>query len=457
MNILIVESHYRTRSWYQAMQGLGNLFILSTMPEEKDLFIKSGQSEERILDIHHPKIQSGDSTLERLDLRKIELNKGIKFNEIISSDRTLRKKDKDYINKYILFIYRKINMFLSENKIDIVFLEPTWAHDILVERICFSKGIPVLSPRNDRFLKNKFIFFYGCEFNNHFQRIHSHNNELAQETLDHVLGGSKPRYFKKYSARNKFRFNKFIVLFRTMRLSLFGLKNKNIQPSIFSLIKKKIFAILRVYFYSATNFFEKQIDIKGKYVLITLHVQPESSIDVAGARFSNQLEVVRKCVESTPIDYTVVVKEHPHAVGNRDRDFYNTLKALPNVRILDPFSSSKDAIAKSSLVISITGTSCYEAAIRGIPSVCAAEVFFKNILFKRSFDPFNNNVSDLLNEIEKEYTYSIDQIKSEIARIQSNLFIGNVQDCKTDPSVLDESNILNLRKAFFEVIDHFKK
>ncbi len=40
--IVLVESHYRTRSWFLALKDIGLTHIISVMPEEYKLFIKNG-------------------------------------------------------------------------------------------------------------------------------------------------------------------------------------------------------------------------------------------------------------------------------------------------------------------------------------------------------------------------------------------------------------------------------
>jgi len=459
MNVLLVESHYRTRSWYLAMQGLADIFIISTMPEERELFISQGVPNENILNIHHPNLDSYDTVETVQNLKKIESQFSINVSELALMDRTLRKKTPEYINRYSYYIVNKIQKFISDKNIDVTFLEPTWMHDLVVERVCFSKNIPVLCPRNDRFLKNKFIFFKGRSFDDYFIRDCHENGKLsAGRTIDCVLSEEKPLYFHKYSARNKFRLSKLVVLFRLFRLTILRAKNNNIQPPFLTSVYKKFIAILKVYYLSKFSPFRNLSELKQRYIMITLHVQPESSIDVAGSKFSNQIEFVKQCVKTTPIDHLVVVKEHPHAVGNRPSGFYNELLSIPNLVILDPFEDSKAAIRQASLVISVTGTSSYEAAIMGVPAITAVEVFFKKLMMRKSFNPYTDSVDGLIQEIgPHKNKINKNYIRSTLAEIQSNIFSGNVQDCKTEPKVLSKENIKNLRSSFSEVINSFKK
>jgi len=197
--------------------------------------------------------------------------------------------------------------------------------------------------------------------------------------------------------------------------------------------------------------------LKQKYILITLHVQPEASIDVAGSKFSNQIEFVKQCVKMTSIDHQVVVKEHSHAVGNRPSGFYRDLRSMPNVVTLDPFEDSKLAIKQAAFVISVTGTSSYEAGIMGIPAITGTETFFKKLMMRNSFNPYSESNADLIENIDlHKEKVNKDYVRNVLTEIHSNSFPVNVQDCKTHPDALLSENIINLKNSFSEVLNSFK-
>ena len=251
MNVLLVESHYRTRSWHLGLQDLAGIYVISTMPGERKLFESQGVLNDNILDFHHPNLCLYDAVEIVVDLKEIEKELSINISEIVSQDRTLRKKEPEYINKYAFYVFDQIQKFITGKNIQVAFLEPTWFHDLAVERFFFSNNIPVFCPRNDRFLKNKFVFFKGALFNECFIRNRLEESVLlVDKTINAVLGDQKPLNFHKYSSRNKFRFAKLMVLFRLVRLAILGEKNDNLQPSFFESIYWKIMAILKVYYFS---------------------------------------------------------------------------------------------------------------------------------------------------------------------------------------------------------------
>ena len=459
MKILLVESHYRSRSWFAAIKEIDDLFILSVLPEEKKLFLNGGISKERILDLHNPNLENIDFNDAADYLKTIEKKMTFSYSEIVSMDRTMRLKDYQYIVKYLYYITTYTIDFINQHKISIVFLEPTWSHEIILCKICEFMSIPTLAPVTDKVLANHFFLFHGYLRNTPFLRNqHTTLQDGAEKAIAFVNGGEKHKYFQRFSKRNRLNFHKFKVLFELTRLTIFGFMNKNIQPKLHHSILRKTASIFRVHFFTYFNKFYKVLDVDLPYILVTLHVQPEAGIDVVGSRYSNQLQFVRQIARTTPVDHFVLVKEHPHDFGRRGSYFYNELYKLPNVKVLGPYEDSSDAIKKSSLVISTAGTSSLEASLFGIPAVTAVEMYFKDLMVVESFDPNIQEVASLLLKA-KAWKESITQEKNIkiLRKIQENMFVGNSGDCMIDPSVLSKENIDNIRKAFFEAIERYRE
>ena len=461
MNILLVESHYRTRTWRKALQSLeDNLYVISVVAEERDIFYANGLSKDNLLDLHNPVIESYSYTLAESYLLKLELEMGLCVNEIALMDRTLRLKDSEYIIKYLYHIAKNVRDFIENKKIELVFIEPTWSHEILITAICKSLGIPVYAPVKDKIIANRFFMFEGYKHLNLFTRNNNPDKDkIAKKSIDSILiPDEKPQYFSQFNKRNKFTFSKFRVLYDISKLLISGKNNNNIQPPWAKAVKKKLTSIAKARYFSLFSPFIKQKNINKNYILITLHVQPEASIDVVGVKYFDQIDFVRQIVRTTPANHLVVVKEHPHAFGDRPLNFYKELLSIPRVEVLSPFSESRHAIKKAKLVISNTGTSSLEAAIMGIPGVTATEMYFKDLMVTPSFNPSIDRVDKLLLKCKIwKANFDIGHIHSIMRKIQNNSFKGNSGDFKTDRNVLSRENIQNLRDSFSEVINSFKK
>jgi hypothetical protein len=454
MKLLLVESHYRSRSWFKALDGLVDLYILSVMPEERKLFEESGVPTRRILDLHHPKFEQIPFDLVVEKVKSLEKTYQLNVNQILLTDRTLRRKDMEHNLRYVHTVASQIINFIEVNLIDAVLIEPTWTHELILTKICKVRGIPIISPVKDKLLDDHFFIFKDHLHEDLFIRsLVNQDLSLIENIFDSLYEEKKPQYFSKFNKRNKLTFAKLRVFFDIVRLSVLGYRNKNIQASLGRAILRKLCAMARAYYYTFFNNFVWMKDLSEPFILVTLHVQPEASIDVVGEKFSNQLELVRQIVRTTPAGYAVLVKEHPHDFGQRGGDFYHALSSMSCVKVLHPHEESRRAIEKACLVISITGTSSLEAAMQGIPAVTTAPMYFKKMLVRESFDPFNESTAKLIYDSELwRARYKKEDIKKLMSDIWSNTFVGNSGDFKTDPNVLSGNNLENLRAAFLEVL-----
>ncbi len=460
MNVLLVESHYRSRTWRAALQSLkDDLYVISVVSEERDLFYANGVSKNSLLDLHNPVVENYSYKLAESYLLGLEEKIGVCINEIALMDRTLRLKGNEYIVKYYYHVAKNVIDFIKLKEIELVFIEPTWSHEILVSTICKSFGIPVYAPVKDKIIANQFFIFKGYKHQYMFVRAGNSDGEKnAKKSIDSILiPDKKPQYFSQFNKRNRFTFSKFRVLYDISKLAILGNSNNNIQPPWLKSIKKKLFSIAKAKYFSLFSPFIEQKDINNSYILVTLHVQPEASIDVVGIKYFDQIDFVRQIVRTTPVTHMVVVKEHPHAFGDRPLSFYKELLSMPRVKILSPFSESRHAIKKAKLVISNTGTSSLEAVIMGIPGLTATEMYFRDLMITPSFNPSVDRVDGLLLKCQTwQSNFDITHVQKIMSKIQGNSFSGNSGDFKTDPNVLSVENIESLSKAFSEVIDFHK-
>jgi hypothetical protein len=121
-----------------------------------------------------------------------------------------------------------------------------------------------------------------------------------------------------------------------------------------------------------------------RYVLYPLHHQPEASVDVSGSLNSNQTALIETLSRLLPVTHKLWIKEHRSGIGDRSLGWYRRISRLPNVRLLDPWQDIFSLIKGADLVVTITGTAGYEAALMGVPSVGLAEMFFSPLLDNRA-------------------------------------------------------------------------
>jgi hypothetical protein len=118
-----------------------------------------------------------------------------------------------------------------------------------------------------------------------------------------------------------------------------------------------------------TAIFARRIDTKWPNIYFPLHVQPEFTTDVRAPFVTNQVALVENVSKSLPAGFQVLVKEHPGMRGERTLDFYRDIKKLHNVQLLSPSLDSHDLIKSSSAVLTITGSSAWEAILYDKPVI----------------------------------------------------------------------------------------
>lgn len=117
------------------------------------------------------------------------------------------------------------------------------------------------------------------------------------------------------------------------------------------------------------NFVFYPLERAGKYVYFPLQAQPEATIDVRAAYFSNQIETARLIAMSLPGDYTLVVKEHPAMAGKRSPSYIEKVARTPNVKLVDWRIGSEEVLRGADLVVAPSSTTLAEAAFYHKPAI----------------------------------------------------------------------------------------
>ena len=117
--------------------------------------------------------------------------------------------------------------------------------------------------------------------------------------------------------------------------------------------------------------FGKKLEINQKYLYYPLHITPEYSTLIQGGMIQDQISIIEFLAKSVPADWVIYVKEHPATLKNRIRplDFYHKIKSIPNVEIAPTYLDMHKLISNAEMVAVITGTSGFEAVLRGVPVI----------------------------------------------------------------------------------------
>jgi hypothetical protein len=169
------------------------------------------------------------------------------------------------------------------------------------------------------------------------------------------------------------------------------------------------------------------VDLKRPFVYVALHFQPELSTSPEGSVFVDQFLMVNLLSKGVPEGWLIYVKEHPVQFtplwgsnkSARSLDFYSDLASLPNVRLIPletrPFELTDNARA----VASISGTSCWEAVVRGTPALVFGHTWYNGCegIF---FTPTLKDCTEAIQKIEQGYEVDHRKVRLFIQAIEEN-------------------------------------
>lgn len=448
MNICFIANFHKTYFFYEISKSLKERYDINTfwiVFNKKNLsFLLKRTDTDKIL--YLPKKEYLFKTANPIGEFKI--------NELIYGDRLLRYTP-DNGEKYLNNIQQPVYKFIKENNIKFVFGEITWAHEVLIFRMskqCSDLKCKFLNPHTIRIPSNRFAFF-----EDEFQaKIFEYNKDCLQTNfLKEVFIPQKPDYLalndqilkKNNSLGGRLKRLKKLLTSENLdendislpekwRLNRFTTPIKNeINKEVYKLIPKVDIASLQ----------------NKKFVLITLHKQPEASIDVLGRYVEDQFENIVNIWRQLPHGWWLVVKEHSNAVGDRSYLFYKRLLKYKNIMFIDEKTDSYRLMDICQAVVTVSGTIAYEAALLNKKAIVLADVFFDLSHVKKisgeDYKKYSNFI-EILDSIP-------DSRKDDAALMEfiyNNSFEGIISDPISNPKCIDEENINNIVEAFQKII-----
>ena len=300
-----------------------------------------------------------------------------------------------------------LNYDKTENLLDKI--EPDYIFDIdsgeiqrsILNEIANYKKIPYVTLDHSRY-KRFFLpcFTLGIKLDKYFIDAYNKNKTDAKEFISDVESFRAqsilmPEIYKgRMTSSYDFNFWDAIKFFLEKNyifvISLFNqIKNDEFKIGFTTPLFTNIFnKILFFYYYTIRKFyllskFNKYVsDPKDeKYIYLPLHKIPESSTYVKAPLYVNEISLIEAISKSMPISWKLYVKEHQNMIGIRDLRFYKKVKKLHNVKIVKSnfYRDPKPWIEKSLGVITISGTSGFEAAMLNKPAIVFGNVFYNVI------------------------------------------------------------------------------
>jgi hypothetical protein len=347
--------------------------------------------------------------------------------------------------KFIELGYSKVLDVIDEFKPDVILDidDAELLRTIMVE-VAFKKRIPYITIDYPRFKNYKIpTFNLGLKYENYFIEKYNHFLKEDQANLkveyEYILGfrnRSKimPDEFKG-TITSQYKPNSILYTLKYLLGKFFYFWNVSITNRNYKLYKKKNILytnLIKHFLFYVRLEIKKQILLRKNkyfvtpdkddiYVYMPLHLIPESTTFVKAPFYIDELHIISQVSKSLPIGYFLYVKEHQSMLGERSLDFYNKVKRFPNVKLvqLNYYDDPKPWIEKAQGVITIAGTSAYEAALLGKRSVLFSDVPFsliKGITRAYSFEELPKLISNF---------GSIDNIKSCAAYLATVKSVGS--------------------------------
>ncbi len=372
---------------------------------------------------------------------KNEINEDIKLNEILFADRVIKINNYNqvYLKNLELFTYK----FLKDNKIKFIFGEFTWSYELVISRVAKLLDIPYYNMQSSRYPSNRFLFFSNEKQNLFYLR----NNNL--ENINKIEDENKYENYIKKKNKDKKDIKKIIK--KSFKL-LFDDYYDRYDPTLiskFQRVKNFIFKFIYKIGYDFLPKIKRENLENKKYIIYFLQKSPESTVDVKGMYYSDQVNNIVNVWKILPSNFKLIVKEHPNCIGERSMSFYKKFLNLNNIYLIDlkSIEDNEQFIKNSSATFSIASTASLQSAIKEINSFTFADTFFNSLKFshKLKLEDLRNSFN-LNNLIEKKHK----EKNIDDTDYSKNSFEGYILDEYLD----DENNLKKIRVALKEVINN---
>tara|TARA_B100000678_G_C18225236_1_gene508579 strand:+ start:912 stop:2315 length:1404 start_codon:yes stop_codon:yes gene_type:complete len=438
-----------------------NVFWVSSSRKWTKYLTENGVLPDSICQVNaKSRIEGHDRKEAEILISKAEQKNNVSSNFIISSDRVVSEWKVQESREYLLYSTKMLSDFYREKDIKFIFGEATALHEVLSAFLAKTLGILFLKPHTVRIPNARFAFFEGyleqCVVKRNRELTSQDENKIKEELSKVINKSQKPSYFYKNNKRHGF-FSPNVWKKAVMKLPEAVIEpkyNASSKTLSYHLIKENKLAVpLKIALLKASSPFVKPCK-KEKYVLFTLHKQPEASIDVLAQKCSNQVEIIRQLSLSVPSNTKIYVKEHSNAMGERALGFYNKIRKIPGVKLIDPYEDSHKLVKNAELVLTVSGTIAYEALLFGVPSITLSPMFFNNgrgcVFSSHDPDILTQKILDIEEVSDGE---AIEVVKE----VYINSYPGSVDDVVNDPDCLSEINVQNVTKAFLGVMENERR
>ena len=391
----------------------------------------------------HDHIYKTNKTPDREFLKSIEEKYKVDLGLLVSNERFFNELNEFYKfspDEILLILEQECKLFekiLDEVKPDFLIMGiTTLHHNHLFYKICKARDVKILMIR-ESYLRNRWLIASEDNSIDHTEYDEKHNFGSMSEIQNYV---------KKYDATKRFISNTKNLQNSKLKNLQSALKylfsdNSNVKTH-FTYYGRTKFAVLRITLINEIKrkyreyFINKNLirDIENKkpFIYFPLQPNPERSLLIGGALFTDQIKVITKIAKSLPDGYNLYVKEHYQMQdrGWRSISYYKQIMSLPNVTLIHPSVKFDDIIKRSSLVVSINSTSALEAGFYNKSSITMAKQEFSYLQFVHQIKTLQELPDAIKTSLKKKV--NISDLNNYLNLIESNSFEINISDLSVE-------------------------
>lgn len=353
-------------------------------PSESRWLVANGVPAARVLETWRVDAVAGED-LQVLSRELAELEApGLPFmRDLVQMDRYARRESHEGQIRYLAHLNRILTAFVRERGIQVISTRQDTVLQLLVFHLARRLGITALAPDKVRYPAERWGFFTGPHQAEllPLRPVGPGDREAARAFVRAFRGpgyapppqwGTLGHAVRALPGQLGF-FRQWVAWSREDR----GIRNNRwTVPDLARMYVRRRWNLLRTH--AASSAFDAP-RADRPFFLYTLHIQPESSVDVLGSWFSDQRTVIGHISRATPATHDVYVKVHWADVGNHAPGWYDELRSIPGVRVIGPDVGTRDLLQRADLAFTVSGTIAYEAGLLGRPCVVFAPMFFNGL------------------------------------------------------------------------------
>lgn len=343
-----------------------------------------------------------------------------------------------------------VDRALDRLRPDIVFGEATLFHELMVARACEIRGIRYLHPAMSRYPAGRFNVFQGITQNTALGSGDSWEEAALATYVDAIrTGSSLPSYMRAVTGRElKLRaLRRYAGHARVTAGWLVGERYNTPSPAH----KWQLSSTLRMRLGQWDAIAQDNLPRVDDAILYPMQMQPEANIDVWGRPYSNQLDVVRAILHSSPSDVGVAIKANPKAKYEVNESLLELARSEPRLCLLPRDFSMADARSSTVGTLTVSGTAGLEAVF-GLGRC----ISLRHPILQQEFPEFHaDSIDDAVNALLRHPSAGVGNRALGIkllSRMVSESFEGVISEPLYDPHCMVPENLDHVANALDSVI-----